>query len=487
MDCGSNYTWIADEDMEQEIVLDMDQNHWNNEDAFDDAALAPPPPAPLINAPISNLDHKKKISRKIRKADTNVISVKFRTLAEDVKIATGDHIFCKTCKALLSAVSVVTSKNNEQIWNCEYCETENSISIDPEEIPTAESMDYILGSSSENIVSNDSNIIIFCIDISGSMGVSYELAGKVQLRGHEKLQQLSSLNTERTATGQMADQFLPNERRDITYITRLQCVQAAISAQLEKMESENPNRRVGIVTFNNEVQVIGDGTHPATIVAGDKLSNHDELIQIGNQVAITSTIHASRKALSEKLFALEEGGSTALGPALVVSLGMTQKYPGSKIVICTDGISNVGLGSLDDLVTDEQKQSVSSFYEQLGHNAKAQGVIVSVISIKGTDCSLESLGALADLTAGEVDRVDPMQITKNFHSILSLPVIATHVTVSLLVHKGLFIRNEIDEEDEKESQRSLEVRDIGNVTQESTTSFEYGVKRNYKKKKNSTS
>jgi len=84
------------------------------------------------------------------------------------------------------------------------------------------------------------------------------------------------------------------------------------------------------------------------------------------------------------------------------------------------------------------------------------------------------------LTAGEVDRVDPMQITKNFHSILSLPVIATHVTVSLLVHKGLFIRNEIDE-DEKEDQRSLELRDIGNVTQESTTSFEYGVKRNYKK------
>jgi hypothetical protein len=30
-----------------------------------------------------------------------------------------------------------------------------------------------------------------------------------------------------------ADQYLPNERRDITYVSRLQCVQAAVAHQID--------------------------------------------------------------------------------------------------------------------------------------------------------------------------------------------------------------------------------------------------------------
>jgi hypothetical protein len=67
------------------------------------------------------------------------------------------------------------------------------------------------------------------------------------------------------------------------------------------------------------------------------------------------------------------------------------------------------------------------------------------------------LGQLSDLTTGEVERVDPLNITKDFQSILSLPVIATHVTAKILLHNGLFIRSE-------ESQSSSETKDIGNIT-----------------------
>ena len=49
------------------------------------------------------------------------------------------------------------------------------------------------------------------------------------------------------------DQFLPRQRRDVTYVSRLQSVQAAIDHQLQEMEKEYPNRRVALVTFNNEV------------------------------------------------------------------------------------------------------------------------------------------------------------------------------------------------------------------------------------------
>lgn len=60
-----------------------------------------------------------------------------------------------------------------------------------------------------------------------------------------------SLNTER------ADQYLPRQRRDVTYVSRLQAVQAAVDHQLEEMIKQHPNRRVALITFNSEVRVKG--------------------------------------------------------------------------------------------------------------------------------------------------------------------------------------------------------------------------------------
>jgi hypothetical protein len=111
-------------------------------------------------------------------------------------------------------------------------------------------VDYILEPpSTEDKTSVEEQTVIFCIDISGSMGVSYEIQGKVKLRGEEKIQKLSSLNTERNQSGVFADQYLPNEKRDITYVSRLQCVQAAIGSQIEEMAKDNPNNKVALGLF----------------------------------------------------------------------------------------------------------------------------------------------------------------------------------------------------------------------------------------------
>ena len=57
-------------------------------------------------------------------------------------------------------------------------------------------------------------------------------------------------------------------------------------------------------------------------------------------------------------------------------------------------------------------------------------------------CNLESLSKLAELTGGEVERVDPIDLTKNFASILSQPIIASNVVCKVKLHKGLQFRNE---------------------------------------------
>ena len=50
---------------------------------------------------------------------------------------------------------------------------------------------------------------------------------------------------------------------------------------------------------------------------------------------------------------MEESGPTALGPALVSSVMLASKGKrGSKVILCTDGLANVGLGKLDELKSD---------------------------------------------------------------------------------------------------------------------------------------
>ena len=81
----------------------------------------------------------------------------------------------------------------------------------------------------------------------------------------------------------MSEQFLPGED-NVTYVSRMQCVQAAIESQLEEMTKYSPDRKVGIVTFNNEVTIIGDGTTDSQSITGDRLSNFQTCYDIGENL-----------------------------------------------------------------------------------------------------------------------------------------------------------------------------------------------------------
>lgn len=52
---------------------------------------------------------------------------------------------------------------------------------------------------------------------------------------------------------------------------------------------------------------------------------------------------------------MEENGRTALGPALLTSIALAATgAPGSTVIVCTDGLANVGLGAFDDIYTEEE-------------------------------------------------------------------------------------------------------------------------------------
>jgi len=272
-----------------------------------------------------------------------------------------------------------------------------------------------------------------------------------------------------------ADQYLPGQKKDTTFITRKQCVLAAIENQLIDMKGEFPNRKVGLVTFDNDVSIIGDGKEVPEIVTGDKLYKYDVLQAIGNDAGkkiVTSTVKESAETLIKKFEKLKENGKTALGPALLVSLGLAiQGKQGSRVILCTDGLANVGLGEID---TSKGLTEAQEFYERVGNFAKEQGVSISVISIKGEGCKLDVIGRLADLTSGSLTRVDPNEITNQFANIMKQEVVATQVEVKLRLHRAMKFRNE-SEENLKE-RASLYEKNVGNVTAKTELTFEYEIR-----------
>jgi hypothetical protein len=62
-----------------------------------------------------------------------------------------------------------------------------------------------------------------------------------------------------------------NHNKNKTFISRKQCILSAIENQLQELKKIDPLKKVGFVTFNNEITVLGDGIAQTVNILGDKL------------------------------------------------------------------------------------------------------------------------------------------------------------------------------------------------------------------------
>ncbi len=81
------------------------------------------------------------------------------------------------------------------------------------------------------------------------------------------------------------------------------------------------------------------------------------------------------------------------------------------VILCTDGLANKGLGALEG-------DNFEGFYNELSILAEQKGIAISVVTIKGEGCRMDVLGKLAEKSNGNVTRVNPSEIDKDFAEIL---------------------------------------------------------------------
>ncbi|KAJ6227483.1 hypothetical protein M0813_09722 [Anaeramoeba flamelloides] len=369
-------------------------------------------------------------------------------------------------------------------WWCEFCKKFNAFSnFNVEKMqPHRSVVDYLMEESNrekekekedekekkeeeEEEEEDTVRRVVFCIDISGSMSISTKVK-----KDDIDISELKKFKKEKEQEkGYRFDNFGgSSSEEEIDYVTRLDCVKVAVGNQLEVLQRKHPHYEVSVVAFNANVLIESNGVDDAKKVEKINNKTFEELEEYGEKIEITQPIGKTSKKLIENLYSLDETGSTALGPAMVVALGIAKERTGSKIVLCTDGKSNIGIGRVDS--SDENK--INEFYDKLAQRLLNSGVTVDVISFKETSCNVKQIGKLSEKTMGNVERVDPLGLVDLFQNIMSKSVVATNASVELLLHHTLFC---YDDDDRKIGSR-LE-KEIGNVTTNLQMSFTYGVKR----------
>jgi len=315
------------------------------------------------------------------------------------------------------------------------------------EQPTEDIVEYILSPPTKQEVGSsnysDDSMVIFCIDISGSMGTTMTVSGKLDFPA--------------PIMGKIKN----------NNVSRLHCIQAAVHRQLEQMKEQMPNCRPLVITFGSSVDVYGDGNVGRVSHDGSSMVEVDHVFMMGQKYG--GTVNPARQSADRLINLVDnivETGMTALGPAVVFALGVAAGSPGSKLMICTDGQANVGLGVVGGK-SESEKKYIGATYEKIAAIAKTHSITVNVLSIRGDDCCLEFLGILADKTAGVVDIVNPIDLSKVVTNVMSKSILGTGVTCTLISkNKFAFI----------DSGTNKSVNEIGNVTSDTDLTFLYKSK-----------
>ncbi|XP_075890627.1 uncharacterized protein LOC142893693 isoform X2 [Nelusetta ayraudi] len=305
----------------------------------------------------------------------------------------------------------------------------------PPQSPARTQEDLFFLSTSEQTQSATDALLLFCIDISGSMSITSQvLAG---------------------------DQVIHRSRLEFVQEAVLQCVQT-LSVQC-------PDIRVGLITFNHEVTMYGGDDFTSNRLSSAQLADSTFLVEAAAAFPSPPALSQTRDFLKRQVMGLTAVGTTALGPAALLAIAKASRQPGSKVIICTDGKANTDLGNLE--VEDNDARTLLSstiFYQDLGEYAANQGVTVSVLSIEGTDCRLDELGRLADRTGGKVVIANPSMLHSEFEHIIENRTIATHCSVSLLLPSSLHVKGE------RESGH-VGTREVGNVAPDKEITFQFGA------------
>ena len=431
----------------------------------------------LLNSKIQMNNQQAAPDLKFKKAiDTNVCVIRHSSLEKQAEEELAKLYKCEKCQAYLNKYSNLnlTSEPDKYEWKCEFCFNLNKLNIEKNNLPKCEIIETCL----EPVVAQEQNLdddssLIFCFDISGSMCQSYNV-GKALKDKFNKI--LGRKPKQRYYQNIESDDFdfsnYDFNQNNTNYISRLDLVKLSIENNIKSLLKNSPNVKVGIVSFGSEIEVKGDCLSNVMIIKEKDMNNETKIKSLGveNTNLIKAPIKQSSPNIIKSLRATEENGSTALGPAVLFSLSLLNKSKvGSRIFLCTDGMSNLGIGDIS-----EDREKAKDFYVNIGNMAKEKGIVISLITFEDSESEIEILKNMVEYSGGEIIRVNPNEILDGFNDLLENKTLATDVQMKINLNKCMTFRDQ--EKKDLTNEFSSLFKKLGNVTKETENYYELKFK-----------
>ncbi|KAH7101369.1 ras-domain-containing protein [Auriculariales sp. MPI-PUGE-AT-0066] len=376
-------------------------------------------------------------TRKVPKADTNVIMLDLGSLAREnfglleVNELEAPPPACSTCSAILSdsAKCFFCGATSNQRGSAlqmrrpieEFVRAKGIAELAPSVTPGQRN------AANQFVDATDFGLTVFCIDVSGSMGVTHEVK---QLQGL-----WNQLKQERG---------LASQSNQPSHISRLQCMQDAMMVHLERLNKHFPNRRVAILAFENNVDCYFGGVFRHELVHHHEVTSLEAGIERGSHITTPGwqVVKSSYQDLTSRTKGLSPSGGTALGTALALAIGLVKKHREEftspcEIFLCTDGASNTGIGSTASSISSAlSAQHGRSFYTHAGEIASSHGAKVNVIGIAGEGVALDVLSAVAQSSGGLLNVVDVNELRRELRTATQKRVVAQDIGLQLHLPRG---------------------------------------------------
>eukprot|EP00826_Nyctotherus_ovalis_P008589 TRINITY_DN12231_c0_g1_i11.p1 TRINITY_DN12231_c0_g1~~TRINITY_DN12231_c0_g1_i11.p1 ORF type:complete len:606 (+),score=157.40 TRINITY_DN12231_c0_g1_i11:125-1942(+) len=363
-------------------------------------------PNPKLTAELSPGKTQPPIKRKRRaKFNPNAIYVKYSELLELPATELKEPLIC--CKQCDAAFDNLNNKMEKNKWICQICKCGSEIKG---KIPKMTSSCFrceVEHHVKRTVVEKNADYIII-IDTSGSMSI----------------------------TARYDSANYKNNR------TALQLLIETLDERLKEIMETSPNAKVGIIVINATVRLLGDCLMSPKVLDEPATLENDRKLRLSVQKLKESffrtPISQSIGKIKEKLHDLEENGTTALGPAIVCGLELLKDKKNGKMLIFTDGLSNVGIGDLT-AENEKDREANKNYYTYWGSVAREQGTEVNFYTIINPESPFDvSLyyPMVRDVN-GSICAVTPDKILEDIGLPMEKTVLARDARVTITLPAGL--------------------------------------------------
>ena len=319
-----------------------------------------------------------------------------------------DLIICKRCK--IAPKTLI--KKKEGSW---ICKCGQNLNVDQSVIKKqglSECFGFI-EPESPGLPTKKEVLLLCCLDYSGTMSTSYNTPNKNIIKEYAAF--MNSLEASKLSA--FGGQFNISDAN----INRKSIMLFHLKQQIEALIQKNSNisYKIFVITFANEVKMFGDGvsSKEPVILEGENFEkikdNCKKCLSFGkNNYASVYKGKVNLDKLFDLLEQESESGSTSLGPAIAVGLGVVHELQpdACQFLIFTDGQASNGIGNIEHSLQNHDQEEIKKCnedYDNLGKIGFDLGVIFHMFAFGDVVAGFNFTTRLVDKTVyGNLNRVE---------------------------------------------------------------------------------